>query len=603
MEFNLSRPGKPEKNRSDRKEKTGSTRSVTEDAGPVPAEIEEKKEEEDNKSREIEDERMLLMSQCKNIYIDIDEGEVKEREEIEEAIEKLKEAQGHDIATIHDVIEEVRLVLEKIEKKHESEIKIKNARESLTDWGEGIHDSTDKDEVEAEEWEEIEEAIEKLKEARDSDAAATQVKRINKELGKMQGFDDDTIQNKMNEVIPVLDSWGTEEKRKQEAEQSVRSDLRQIERMLVREESDSFENFRESLIEVKAVMEGDYVDGARKQLDLLQETEEYKVLLSRREEREQEEEVSKLLFGESRMVRDYILESQGKLLMPKEKFDLYFSSKDFDISADLKQQNVGDCYLIAAIHAMSRSPNFELFCRSSMERLHDGSWRVKIPLLSEDGEWITITQEEILPQENENFLDRRKDTGERDERRKLEPVQGKEGLQVLEAAYIKKRFSAVDRLAAEGGWGDEALMLFGGDNFVKLLFSSGDWVSEDWVSRPLNALDSEQANSLDSFLENFDPEIYMATVASGVTNNSSYLLYKGSVTGEPLVPDHTYSIAGVNAEEGTITLANPWNTSRPMEMSFDQFKERFSELNVVRIDNANLLLNMREVGRETGNIQ
>ena len=400
-----------------------------------------------------------------------------------------------------------------------------------------------------------------------------------RELERAKSLDNATIWDVIDKVAPVLEKLG-KEKRKQEAEQSVRSDLRQIERMLVREESDSFENFRESLIEVKAVMEGGYVDGARKQLDLLHETDEYQALLSRREEREQEEEVSKLLFGESRMVRDYILESQGKLPLSKEKFDRYFSSKDFDISADLKQQNVGDCYLIAAIHAMSRSPNFELFCRSSMERLHDGSWRVKIPLLSEDGEWITVTKEEILPQKNENFLNWRSDTGGLDMRRWLQPVQGKEGLQVLEAAYIKKRFSVVDRLAAESGYGGTALMLFGGDNFVRF-----------------------EVDSQDSFLENFDPEIYMATVSSEVTNNSPHLLYKGSMTGEPLVPRHAYSIAGVNAEERTITLANPWDTSRPIEMSFDQFKENFCQFGVARIDNANLLLNMREVGRETGNIQ
>ena len=50
----------------------------------------------------------------------------------------------------------------------------------------------------------------------------------------------------------------------------------------------------------------------------------------------------------------------------------------------------------------------------------------------------------------------------------------------------------------------------------------------------------------------------------------------------------------------TITIANPWDTLRPMEMSFDQFKENFSRIEVVRIDNANLLLNMRAVDQKTG---
>ena len=675
MKSDFSQFGKPEKNRSGRKEKTGSpsraeerkgveevegsddamTQIVTEDVSPVPAKIGEKKEEENNKLWEIENEREHLVEMGIKIYNTlVKEGKKEERKEVVRMIKELEAVKDSDAATIQGVIDRVGSVLENIEEKKE-EIrsvlekfkkleKLENERNRLLDWGidiqlDGILDEDGRKEVER--------IIIELGKVRGHDIATVQgvidearsvlksleiekelksltgraivmfmkyrhtyeegerrdlVKAI-RELERVKSLDNATIRDVIDKVAPVLEKL---DKEKQEAERSVRNDLRQIERMLVREESDSFENFRESLIEVKAVMESGDVDGTRKQLDLLQETEEYKVLLSRREEREQEEEVSKSLLEDARMVRDYILESQGKLLMPKEEFDLYFYSysKDFEVSADLRQQNVGDCYLIAAIHAMSRSPNFELFCRSSMKRLPGGSWRVKIPLLSEDGEWITVTKEEILPQKNKKYLSpSAKKQGAPDTREWLRPVRGKEGLRVLEAAYIKKRFSVVDRLAAESGYGGEALMLFGGDNFVKFRVSSEDWVSKEWVSHSLKTLDSKRASFLDSFLENFDPEIHMATVSSGVTSNSSHLLYKGSMTGEPLVRRHAYSIAGVNAEERTITIANPWDTLRPMEMSFDQFKENFSRIEVVRIDNANLLLNMREVGRETGNIQ
>ena len=545
MKPNFSQFGKPEKNRSGRKEKTGSP----------------------------------------------------SRSEGRKGVEK---AEGSDAATINSKVVEVNLALQKIEKEHGSETKIMNVKEHLVDWGKDILDRIDGGE--AEEREEIERAIKEIEKVQGHDDAAIHVRRIIEVLEKVQGFDDSAIQIETDEVIPVLESWITEENRKREAEQSVRDDLRQIKLMLIREKSDPSANFRESLSEVEAVMKSNDVDGARKQINLLMETSEYKELSSRYKERiarveqdffKYERELSEPLHEEAREERVRLLESRGNLPMSKEDFDLYFSPKDFEVSADLKQQNVGDCYLIAAIHAMSLSPNFELFCRSSMERLSDGSWRVKIPLLSEDGEWITITKEEILPQKNEKFLSL--SAGKLDTRRELQPVQGKEGLQVLEAAHIKKRFSAVDRLAAEGGWGDEALMLFGGDNFVRFEFLSGFWNSEDWESRPLKTLDSEQANSLDSFLENFDPEMHMATTVSdtGVIDDP-----RVPETGETLESDHVYSIAGVNAEEGTITLANPWDTSHPIEMSFDQFKEIFSHIGVVRIDNANLLLNMREADRE-----
>ena len=548
----------------------------------------------------------MLMDLGENIYDSIDNGMEKERGNLEEVIEELKEAQGRDIATIQRVTDRARSVLEKIEKEHESEIKIKHRRKTLMDWGEGIRDSIDRGEPEKRE--KIERAIKEFERVQGFDAAADQVKRIIEVLEKMQGFDDGTVQIKVDEVVPVLEPWFTEEKsRNQEVKESVRNDLDQIELMLIREKPDSFANFQESLSEVEAVMKSGDVDGARKQLNLLQETDEYRALLSRHKERsaqiEQdffryEKELPESLHEEAREERDRLLESQGKLPMSKEDFDRYFSSEDFEISADLKQKNVGDCYLIAAIHAMSRSPNFELFCRSSMERLHDGSWRVKIPLLSEDGEWVTVTKEEILPQKNEEFLSWSWHMRKLDSRRKLEPVEGKEGLQVLEAAHIKKRFSAIDRLAAEGGRANEALMLFGGDNFARFSIISGAWNSEAWENYPLKNLDSERANFLDSLLENFDPEMHMVTVStSSFIDNSPY---RYTAAGTELVSSHAYSIAGVNAEERRITLANPWDTSHPIEMSFDHFKESFSDISAARIDNENLLLNMRAVDQETG---
>ena len=545
---------------------------------------------------------------ARRIYENIDEDKVKEREEIEEVIKKLDEVKNSDANKFYHVLGEATSVFSKYREYHEENREraatglqlqsVEHERERLVERGRAIYDSIDGDKVREQEGEEV--------------------VRIIKELEKVQGFDGDTIQNVLDEVTPVLKefenkygkdaapSWfeeesgndgPDEENRKQEAERSVRNDLRQIKLMLIREKSDPSENFRESLSEVEAVMKSGDVDGARKQINLLQETDEYRALLSRHKERsaqiEQdffryEKELPESLHEEAREERDRLLESQGKLPMSKEDFDRYFSSEDFEVSADLKQQNVGDCYLIAAIHAMSRSPNFELFCRSSMERLHDGSWRVKIPLLSEDGEWITITKEEISPQKSREFLSWR--MGKLDTRRKLRPVEGKEGLRVLEAAYIKKRFSVVDRSAAEGGWATEALMLFGGDNFVRFELTSD-------FPLTLKNLDSKRANSLDSFLENFDSETHMATVGTGDVGDFSY---KVPGTGEPLAPWHAYSIAGVNAEERTITIANPWDTLRPMEMSFDQLKENFFQFGAVRIDNANLLLNMRAVDQETG---
>jgi len=317
----------------------------------------------------------------------------------------------------------------------------------------------------------------------------------------------------------------------------------------------------------------------------------------------EQRELSRPVIEEAKRKRDQLLEARGILSMSKADFDTNFSSKEFEVRADLKQQNVGDCYAVAAIHAMSRSPHFETICRSSMKKLPDGSWQVRVPLMSENGQMVTITPEELLPQKNRQFLRRSEKGGVMpDLRRKLMPVKGKEGLQVLEAAFIKQKFGSVDRLAAEGGWGDEVLLSLGGDNFKKYSIDSSTYNPEKkkWEYPGLGSLDEKNMAYLDHYLENFDPEVHMATVStkhSKIGEVVGFYKAKGT-TAKFLVPGHAYSISSVDAEKRMVNLANPWDTSKPIELTFDQFKENFSGFNAIRIDSAKLLSSMRHVAEK-----
>lgn len=71
--------------------------------------------------------------------------------------------------------------------------------------------------------------------------------------------------------------------------------------------------------------------------------------------------------------------------------------------------------------------------------------------------------------------------------------------------------------------------------------------------------------------------------------------YKGKGTRKFFVPGHAYSISEVEPENKMITLANPWNTSKPIKLSFRQFKETFSGIEAIRIDSARLLENIETV--------
>ena len=135
-------------------------------------------------------------------------------------------------------------------------------------------------------------------------------------------------------------------------------------------------------------------------------------MLKKQEFSEHEQrEIRHPIIQEAIKKRNELLETRGLLQMSKVDFDTYFASSKFDIRTDLKQGNTGDCYAVAAIHAMSRSPHFEMICRSSMKKRLDGVWEIKIPLLSKNWRMITISPEELLTQENKQFLKRNKRGG------------------------------------------------------------------------------------------------------------------------------------------------------------------------------------------------
>ncbi len=313
------------------------------------------------------------------------------------------------------------------------------------------------------------------------------------------------------------------------------------------------------------------------------------------------------LVREARRQRNLILEKRELFDLSREDFEEFFVSKESEFQADLRQRNVGDCYLIAAIHAMSNSPHFEMIVRSSTKRLPDGSWEIKVPFMSREHRTINISLDETLPQENRNFhkLD---DEGQIDRRRIFWPVGGKEGLQVLEAAYIKYKFGDVDRLKAEGGLGEDALLrLCGGDNFLihkidSAVYHRGGKVEE----KRLNTLLGEDAEYLDYFLKSFDPEIHIATAGSMGTDRSTpkgWILdivnsFKEDSGLAQILTGHEYSVSKVDPKKKIITIFDPHDTSKPIDLTFKEFKKKFSIISIARINSAKLLRNMDTITGE-----
>lgn len=287
------------------------------------------------------------------------------------------------------------------------------------------------------------------------------------------------------------------------------------------------------------------------------------------------------LMEEARQKRMAMLEDKSLLPMSKEDFDRYFSEK----SELIDQRNMGNCYSIAAIDALRSSPHFEMLMRSSMKKNPDRSWEVRFPFLDKDAKPIHITRDDIMPQLNPQYLQKDKN-GNTDMRVNLDPPDGPEGIKALEAALIKKKYGSVDRLKAEGGHGDEALLEMGGNNFTRSSIVSNkikyNFAHAKWEPA-LDKLGAEDMKRLDSYLDNYNPNVDIGTANKFTSRNTA----------------HAYSIRKVDRDKKTIKLADPHALDKPITLSYDEFKKQFYAISSIRIDNAKYKKNIEDYAPPT----
>lgn len=312
-----------------------------------------------------------------------------------------------------------------------------------------------------------------------------------------------------------------------------------------------------------------------------------------------EKPIQPQVFREARGKLVDLLEKRNKFVLSKKGYEQYFTDKHLERKG-FRQGNVGDCYAVAALHALSESPNFEMLVRSSCRRLPDGTWKVRIPLLDERGAMISISPEEISSQRNTGFL-KWDDVEGLDRRKVLHPLQGSEGMRVLEAAYIKAKFGSVNRLAAEGGYGNEVLTHLLGKKQV--IDTSFKMVPSDSISQQFQGkAGGDTIPSIDRFLREFDFETSLVTVNSCAFTPGRWdkirqsfgfprIYYRGRGIEKRFVRNHAYSLLKVDQKKREVILTNPWDTAEPIELSFDQLRENFRSVSAVRLNHAKLLEN------------
>lgn len=164
-----------------------------------------------------------------------------------------------------------------------------------------------------------------------------------------------------------------------------------------------------------------------------------------------------------------------------------------------------------------------------------------------------------------------------DLRTRTVPLDSTTGFKILEAAIVKQTAPTLSRKKAEGitKVNDEILpKCLEKEVFKK--YNVDSW----YFNREANVL-------IDYFFENYDPEAFIATATAESTGKRNIKTPQGIINLKSYVP--YYAIASIDSGNRNIVIEDPEDTSKPFELTFDQFKEKFRGLNAVRINHKQFL--------------
>jgi len=349
---------------------------------------------------------------------------------------------------------------------------------------------------------------------------------------------------------------------------------------------------------------------APENLNVLNKGEKY---IEIREELKRKQEQELIVIEEAKKIKDRILE-KGKLAMTEKEYNEYFVPEG-QIGGNIKQQIVGNCGGLAGIHGLSCFSWFEFFCRISIQKIGE-NWEAKTPFMNDGGRKVIVGKKDISSQWNGAFL-QQMPLGGIDVRPRIGPIKALEGMQVLEAVLtlanntaeytkiIKGPISDIERRMTEGIAGDDTLMIFGGEIFEKCGIEanwkthSGEVKAAEDANKytyRLSSLDEENMAKLDHYLEHWNNDIYLATAVPYIFTDKKI---KIDGVKQKIFPNHWYSIADIDSKRKVVIIGNPHDTSKPIELSFDQFKENFTAFRAVKINGVNLLKKLRRVEQES----
>lgn len=240
---------------------------------------------------------------------------------------------------------------------------------------------------------------------------------------------------------------------------------------------------------------------------------------------------------------------------------------------DIKQANVGNCYLIATFVSLQHHDHAEAILRTSIRKTAADTYAVRIPLGLKGGKEITVTRAEM------NSLQTSKDG------RTLQPVNAAEGWKLLEAAFTKMKTGGMDRKATEGGFSNKVLSQMMGGHDVNVIgnrtptFGRTDNVTEENYSEVNLTGDRARVEQVLNEFSNGRHFVHMGSIPGRRGDVTQY-----KIDGISIYNSHEYALTGVDAKSRTVTVVNPHDSTKPINMTYDQFCRAFHEMEISTID-------------------
>lgn len=231
--------------------------------------------------------------------------------------------------------------------------------------------------------------------------------------------------------------------------------------------------------------------------------------------------------------------TNGTEIIPNNRINPFYKGVE---NLEFEQENVGDCYLLTAIYALSKHPKGASLIEKMVKIDKDGNYIVEFP----NGYPISIRPDELDGQQLNG------DT--------KNSVTGELGIKAIERAYgryIKigsenaTMFAQID----DGGFVDNAI--------------------EKLTDKYANRVYLDSILSIDDLFSDLERKGFDNFVFACSTKHSDdyYIDPK-----KKYVSSHAYAIKNINTKKRTVEIINPHHTKTSQKVDFDEFQKYFRRL-------------------------